>query len=55
MTGNFRVLCDGDHLEELEAAEEEVVEAVSTQQVSVPVGAPRGDERADARAPARRA
>jgi hypothetical protein len=44
-TGNFRVLCDGDHLEELEAAEEEVVEAVSTRQVSVPVGAPRDDER----------
>jgi hypothetical protein len=45
VTGNFRVLCDGDHLEQLEAAEEEVVEAVSTQQVSVPVGAPRDDER----------
>jgi hypothetical protein len=45
VTGNFRILCDGDHLEELEAAEEEVVEAVSTQQVSVPVGAPRDDER----------
>ena len=45
VTGNFRVLCDGDHLEELEAAEEEVVEAVSTQQVGVPVGAPHEDER----------
>ena len=45
VTGNFRVLCDGDHLEELEAAEEEVVEVVSTQQVSVPVGSPRDDER----------
>ncbi|MEY2442559.1 MAG: hypothetical protein QOJ46_1985 [bacterium] len=44
-TGNFRVLCDGDHLEELEAADEEVVEAVSTQQVSVPVGAPPTPER----------
>jgi hypothetical protein len=44
-TGNFRVLCDGDHLEELEAAEEEVLEVVSTQQVSAPVGAPRDDER----------
>ena len=40
VTGNFRVLCDGDHLEELEAAEEEVVEAISTQRVSVPVTAP---------------
>jgi hypothetical protein len=45
VTGNFRILCDGDHLEELEAAEEEVVEAVSTRQVSVPVGVPRDDER----------
>lgn len=41
VTGNFRVLCDGDHLEEREAAEEEVVEAVATQQV----GAPRDAER----------
>jgi len=31
VTGNFRVLCDGDHDQELEEAEEEVVEAVSTQ------------------------
>ena len=45
VTGNFRVLCDGDHLEELEAAEEEVVEAVSTQQVSVPAAAPGTDVR----------
>ena len=45
VTGNFRVLCDGDHLEELEAAEEEVVEAVSTQQVAAPVSAPGDDER----------
>lgn len=46
VTGNFRVLCDGDHLEqEREAAQEEVVDAVSSQPVSVPVGAPRDDER----------
>jgi hypothetical protein len=38
VTGNFRVLCDGQHDEELEEAEQEVVEAVSTQ--SVPSGAP---------------
>jgi hypothetical protein len=31
VSGNFRVLCDGDHDEELEEAEEEVVEAVSTE------------------------
>jgi len=44
-TGNFRVLCDGDHLEELEAEEAEVVEAVSTQQLTTPFAAPREDER----------
>ena len=33
VTGNFRVLCDGDHDEELEEAEAEVVEAVATQPV----------------------
>src|SRR5204863_9805942 len=32
-SGNFRVLCDGEHDEELEEAEEEIVEAVSTQSV----------------------
>ena len=31
VTGNFRVLCDGEHDEELEEAEEEVVEAVSSE------------------------
>ena len=45
VTGNFRVLCDGDHLEELEAAEEEVVDAVSTQQAGIPVASPGNDER----------
>lgn len=30
VTGNFRVLCDGQHDEEKETAEEEVVEAVAT-------------------------
>ena len=37
VTGNFRVLCDGDHDEELEEAEAEVVEAVATQPVQAPV------------------
>ena len=45
VTGNFRVLCDGDHLEELEAQEAEVVDAVATQPTPVPVGTPREDER----------
>ena len=44
VTGNFRVLCDGDHLEEREADEAEVVEAVSTQTAMIPVGAPREDD-----------
>jgi len=47
-TGNFRVLCDGDHLEEQEAEEAEVVEAVSTQEAMIPVGAP-GERREDER------
>jgi len=39
-TGNFRVLCDGEHLEEREAEESE---AVSTQQTLVPsVTSPEG-------------
>ena len=36
VTGNFRVLCNGDHDEALEAEEAEAVEAVSTQ--SIPAG-----------------
>jgi hypothetical protein len=44
VTGNFRVLCDGDHLEEQEAREAEVVDAVSTQETMIPVGAPREDD-----------
>jgi hypothetical protein len=42
VTGNFRVLCDGEHDEQAEQAEQEVVEAVSTQAVpdAVTPGAP---------------
>jgi hypothetical protein len=43
-TGNFRVLCDGEHLEQREAEEAEVVDAVSTQTTMIPVGAPRDDD-----------
>jgi hypothetical protein len=43
VTGNFRVLCDGDHLEEREAEQAEVVDAVATQSTPVPVGSPRED------------
>ncbi len=38
VTGNFRVLCDGEHDEQREEAEQEVVEAVSSE--SVPAVAP---------------
>jgi hypothetical protein len=38
VTGNFRVLCDGEHDEGKTESEVEVVEAVATE--AVPVGAP---------------
>jgi hypothetical protein len=44
VTGNFRVLCDGDHLEEQEAEQAEVVEAVSSQERMIPVGSPSPDD-----------
>jgi hypothetical protein len=44
VTGNFRVLCDGDHDEELEEQETEVVEAVATQPAGLPFAPRREDE-----------
>ncbi|HWT95878.1 MAG TPA: hypothetical protein VN238_22950 [Solirubrobacteraceae bacterium] len=45
VTGNFRVLCDGQHNEDEDRVEEaEPVEAVSSQPVAVPVGAPSGPD-----------
>ena len=44
VTGNFRILCDGDHLAQKEAEEAEVIDAVSTQTTMVPVGAPNEDD-----------
>ena len=44
VTGNFRVLCDGDHLEELEAEEAQVVDAVSSEERMIPVGSPPGED-----------
>jgi hypothetical protein len=38
VTGNFRVLCDGQHDEGLTEAEEQAVEAIATQ--AIPAGAP---------------
>ena len=40
VTGNFRVLCDGEHDEELSEAEEQAVDAIATRSVPgmVPIG-----------------
>ena len=38
VSGNFRVLCDGDHDEQAEREQEEIVEAIATR--SVPAVAP---------------
>ena len=43
VTGNFRVLCDGEHDEELTEAEEQAVEAIATQ--SLPMISPAGPGR----------
>jgi len=43
VSGNFRVLCNGEHDEELEAEEAETIEAVSTQ--SIPAGPWVGEDR----------
>jgi hypothetical protein len=39
-TGNFRVLCDGQHDEGAEAQEEVMVDAVAGQEIAEPVVAP---------------
>ena len=44
VTGNFRVLCDGDHLEEQEQQEAEVVDAVASEQQMIPVGSPPAED-----------
>ena len=41
VTGNFRVLCDGEHEEELTEAEEQAIEAIATR--SIPSIAPGGE------------
>ena len=35
-TGQFRILCDGDHDEQAEERQEELVEAVSSEEIDVP-------------------
>ncbi len=44
VSGNFRVLCDGEHDEELSEAEQEAVEAVATRAVPGFAGGYRDDE-----------
>jgi hypothetical protein len=41
VSGNFRVLCDGEHEEELTEAEEQAVEAIARQ--ALPASAPPGE------------
>jgi hypothetical protein len=46
-TGQFRVLCDGDHDSELEEVEEEVVEAVASDERELEIVRPAGPGRSD--------
>jgi hypothetical protein len=39
-TGNFRILCDGDHGTGVEEEEEEVLDAVASDEIAVPVHSP---------------
>jgi hypothetical protein len=39
-TGNFRILCDGDHDTGAVREQEEVIDAVASEQIAVPVYAP---------------
>jgi hypothetical protein len=43
VTGNFRVLCDGEHDEEEEVEEAEEIEAISQIEIARPELAPRWD------------
>ena len=42
VTGNFRILCDGDHDQGAVQEEEEVVEAVGSEEIAAPVQSPGG-------------
>ena len=46
-TGQFRVLCDGDHDSELEEEEEEVLEAVASDERELEIVRPTGPGRGD--------
>jgi hypothetical protein len=43
MTGQFRILCDGQHGSGVEEEEEEIVDAVASEEFAVPVEAPTGE------------
>jgi hypothetical protein len=43
MTGQFRILCDGQHDDGVEEEEEEAVHAVASEEVLAPVEAPAGE------------
>jgi hypothetical protein len=40
MTGQFRILCDGDHGRDAAEEEEEMVDAIASEEVAEPVQAP---------------
>src|SRR2546421_11514949 len=40
VTGAFRVLCDGEHDEGVEEEEEEIIDAIASEEVVAPVHAP---------------
>ena len=40
MTGQFRVLCDGQHDDALSEEEEELIEAISEQEIAEPIETP---------------
>ncbi|MGI8428780.1 MAG: hypothetical protein ACR2OB_05620 [Solirubrobacteraceae bacterium] len=45
VTGNFRVLCDGEHDESALEEQEEIVDAVASEEIREPVYAPGGAPR----------
>jgi hypothetical protein len=47
VTGQFRVLCDGDHDAELEETETEVIEAVASDERELEIARPTGPGRSD--------
>jgi len=42
VTGAFRILCDGEHDQGIEEEEEEIVDAVASEEIAEPAHAPAG-------------